>query len=72
MIKVLRLSLGVMELDKIRNKHIRGNVHVYQLEDKTREVRLKWFGHVQRKELEVRSEVENENGSTRHGEESNT
>ncbi|KAK3543130.1 hypothetical protein QTP70_011668 [Hemibagrus guttatus] len=49
-LKMLRFSLGVTRLDRIRNKYIRGTAHVGRLGDKVREARLRWFGHVQRRE----------------------
>ncbi|KAK3512706.1 hypothetical protein QTP70_023157 [Hemibagrus guttatus] len=49
-LKMLRFSLGVTRLDRIRNEYIRGTAHVGRLGDKVREARLRWFGHVQRKE----------------------
>ncbi|KAK3510925.1 hypothetical protein QTP70_027101 [Hemibagrus guttatus] len=49
-LKMLRLSLGVTRLDRIRNEYIRGTAHVGRLGDKVREARLRWFGHVQRRE----------------------
>ncbi|KAK3540940.1 hypothetical protein QTP86_006406 [Hemibagrus guttatus] len=49
-LKMLRFSLGVTRLDRIRNKFIRGTAHVVHLGDKVREARLRWFGHVQRRE----------------------
>ncbi|KAK3559897.1 hypothetical protein QTP86_026171 [Hemibagrus guttatus] len=51
-LKMLRFSLGVTRLDRIRNEYIRGTAHVGRLGDKVREARLKWFGHVQRRESE--------------------
>ncbi|KAK3570154.1 hypothetical protein QTP86_012696 [Hemibagrus guttatus] len=49
-LKMLRFSLGVTRLDRIRNEYIRGTAHVGRLGDKDREARLRWFGHVQRRE----------------------
>ncbi|KAK3538370.1 hypothetical protein QTP86_000563 [Hemibagrus guttatus] len=49
-LKMLRFSFGVTRLDKIRNEYIRGTAHVGRLGDKVREARLRWFGHVQRRE----------------------
>ncbi|KAK3572660.1 hypothetical protein QTP86_001628 [Hemibagrus guttatus] len=49
-LKMLRFSLGVTRLDRIRKEYIRGTAHVGRLEDKVRETRLRWFGHVQRRE----------------------
>ncbi|KAK3563728.1 hypothetical protein QTP86_034452 [Hemibagrus guttatus] len=51
-LKMLRFSLGVTRLDRIGNKYIRGTAHVGRLGDKVREARLRWFGHVQRRESE--------------------
>ncbi|KAK3541125.1 hypothetical protein QTP86_015736 [Hemibagrus guttatus] len=51
-LKMLRFSLGVTRLDRIRNEYIRGTAHVGRLRDKVRETRLRWFGHVQRRESE--------------------
>ncbi|KAK3534282.1 hypothetical protein QTP86_009755 [Hemibagrus guttatus] len=49
-LKMLRFSLGVTRLDRIRNEYIRRTAHVGRLGDKVREARLRWFGHVQRRE----------------------
>ncbi|KAK3560019.1 hypothetical protein QTP86_033818 [Hemibagrus guttatus] len=51
-LKMLRFSLGMTRLDRIRNEYIRGTAHVGRLGDKVREARLRWFGHVQRRESE--------------------
>ncbi|KAK3566076.1 hypothetical protein QTP86_025544 [Hemibagrus guttatus] len=51
-LKMLRFSLGVTRLDRIRNEYIRWTAHVGRLGDKVREDRLRWFGHVQRRESE--------------------
>ncbi|KAK3535526.1 hypothetical protein QTP70_016797 [Hemibagrus guttatus] len=51
-LKMLRFSLGVTRLDRIRNEYIRGTAHVGRLGDNVREARLRWFGHVQRRESE--------------------
>ena len=48
-LKMLRSSLGVKRLDKVRNGHIRGTAHVAKFGEKVREVRLRWFGHVLRR-----------------------
>ncbi|KAK3524760.1 hypothetical protein QTP86_002555 [Hemibagrus guttatus] len=49
-LKMLRFSLGVTRLDRIRNEYIRGTAHVGRLGDKVSEAILRWFGHVQRRE----------------------
>ncbi|KAK3522429.1 hypothetical protein QTP86_010639 [Hemibagrus guttatus] len=43
-LKMLRFSLGVTRLDRIRNEYIRGTAHVGHMGDKVREARLRWFG----------------------------
>ncbi|KAK3570388.1 hypothetical protein QTP86_019270, partial [Hemibagrus guttatus] len=53
-LKMLRFSLGVTRLDRIRNEYIRETAHVGRLGDKVREARLRWFGHVQRRERKGR------------------
>ncbi|KAK3549896.1 hypothetical protein QTP86_015522, partial [Hemibagrus guttatus] len=51
-LKMLRFPLGLTSLDRIRNEYIRGTAHVARLGNKVREARLRWFGHVQRRESE--------------------
>ena len=51
-LKMLRFSLGVTRMDKIKNEFIRGTAHVRQIGDKVREARLRWYGHVQRRNAE--------------------
>ncbi|KAI5093285.1 hypothetical protein C0J45_16423, partial [Silurus meridionalis] len=50
-LKLLWFSLGVTRMDKIRNEFIRGTAHVGRFGVKMREARLRWFGHVQRREM---------------------
>ncbi|KAI5628575.1 hypothetical protein C0J50_3065, partial [Silurus asotus] len=45
-LKMLRCSLLVITMDRIRNGFIRGTAHVGRFGD---EVRLRWFGHEQRR-----------------------
>ncbi|KAK3541729.1 hypothetical protein QTP86_002116 [Hemibagrus guttatus] len=52
-LKMLRFSLGVTRLDRIRNEYISGTAHVGRLGDKVREARLRWSGHVQRREIDL-------------------
>ena len=47
-LKMLRFSLGVTRMDKIKNEFIRGTAQVRQIGDKVREARLRWYGHMQR------------------------
>ena len=50
--KMLRLAMGVTRKDKIRNEYIRGTVKVERLGMKMRERRLRWYGHVMRRDQE--------------------
>ena len=50
---MLRFAMGVTRKDKIRSKHIRGTVKVERLGIKMRESRLRWYGHVMRRDKEV-------------------
>ena len=49
-LRMLRFSLGVTRNDRIENRYIRGTAHVRRLGEKLREGRLRWYGHVQRKD----------------------
>ena len=50
--KMLRFAMGVTRKDKIRNENIRSTVKVEQLGMKMREGRLRWYGHVMRRDQE--------------------
>ena len=50
--KMLRFAMEVTRKDKIRNEHIRSTVKVEQLGMKMREGRLRWYGHVMRRDQE--------------------
>ena len=39
-------------VDRIRNEYIRGTAHVRKLGEKVREARLRWFGHVLRRDID--------------------
>ena len=49
-LKKLRFSLGVTRLDNIRNEYIRGTAQVGKFGEKPREARLRWYGHLRRKD----------------------
>jgi len=44
---------GHTRLDKIRNEVIRGKIGVASIEDKIREARLHWFGHIRRRSMDT-------------------
>ena len=50
--KMLRFAMGVTRKDKIRNEHIRSTVKVERLGMKMREGRLRWYGHIMRRDQE--------------------
>ena len=47
---MIRWMCGVTRLDKIRNERIRGTTKVGEIAKKVQERRLKWYGHVMRRE----------------------
>ena len=49
-LKMLRFSLGVTRMDKIRKEYIRGTAQVGKFGEKTREARLRWYGHLRKKD----------------------
>ena len=51
-IKMLRFAMGVTRKDKIKNEYIRSTVKVEWLGMKMREGRLRWYGHVMRRDQE--------------------
>ena len=50
--RMLRWMSGVTKLDRIKNKIIRGTTKVGEISKKVQESRLKWYGHVLRREDE--------------------
>ena len=49
-LKMMRYSLGISRIDRIRNDLIRGTMKIGELKTKLREDRLRWYGHVVRRE----------------------
>ena len=50
--KMLRFAMEVTRKDKIRNEYIRSTVKIERLRMKMREGRLRWYGHVMRRDKE--------------------
>ena len=50
--RILRWMSGVTKMDRIRNERIRGTTKVGEISKKVQESRLKWYGHVSRREDE--------------------
>ena len=50
--KILRFAMEVTRKNKIRNEHIRSTAKVERLGMKMREGRLRWYGHVMRRDQE--------------------
>ena len=50
--RMLRWMSGVTRLDRIRNNGIRGTTKLGEISKKVQESRLKWYGHVLRREDE--------------------
>ena len=48
--KMLRFPLGVTIMYNIKNEYIRGTAQVGKFGEKTREARLRWYGHLRRKD----------------------
>jgi len=49
--RMIRWMCGYTKLDMIRNVVIRERVGVTPLEEKLRETRLRWFGHIKRRSV---------------------
>ena len=50
--KMLRWMCGVTRLDKISNEKIRGSTKVGEISKKVQERRMRWYGHVLRRDEE--------------------
>ncbi|XP_047994392.1 uncharacterized protein LOC125232681 [Leguminivora glycinivorella] len=48
--KMLRWAGGVTRLDKVRNEYVTGSFRVAPIVEKVMESRLRWYGHIQRRE----------------------
>ena len=50
--RMLRWTLGLTKLDRERNENVRERLGVEEISRKIRESRLRWFGHVERRDTE--------------------
>lgn len=50
--KMLRWSTGITMKDKVRSDATRGKMMVRRVGDKLREKRLRWFGHIERRNMD--------------------
>ena len=50
--RMLGWMSGVAKLDRIRNERIRGTTKLVEISKKVQESRLKWYGHILRREEE--------------------
>ena len=69
--KMLRFAMGVTRKDKIKNEYIRSTIKIEQLGMKMREGRLRWYGHVMRRDKVCRKK-DDRNGVTRKEEKRET
>ena len=60
-LKMVRWALGVTRKDKIRNEYVRGTAKIAKLGEKLRNVRLRWYGHVKRREEDYDFQINNLN-----------
>jgi len=51
--RMIRWICGHTRLDKLRNELIRNKIEVASIEDKMREVRLHWFGHINKRSMDA-------------------
>ena len=50
-LKMVRWALGVTRKDRIGSEYVRGTAKIAKLGDKLRNARLRWYGHVKRREV---------------------
>ena len=67
-LNMVRWTLRVTRKEKIRNEYVRGTAKIAKLGDKLRNARLRWYGHVKRREGEQRGEKDDGDGGARQKE----
>ena len=50
--RMLRWACGITLKDRVRNEHIRGSLKIAPVSMKIKESRLRWYGHLRRREDE--------------------
>ena len=50
--RMLRWQFGLTRRDKVRNEHVRGTLKIAPISNKVKENRLRWYGHIKRREAE--------------------
>ena len=50
-LKMVRWALSVTRKNKIKNEYVRGTAKIAELVDELRGTRLRWYGHVKRREV---------------------
>jgi len=51
--RMIRWMCGHIRIDKIRNEVIGGKIGVASIEDKIRDARLRWFGHISSRNMDA-------------------
>ena len=51
--RIIRWMCGHTRLDKIRNELITGRIEVKSIEDKIKDARLCWFGHIRKRDMDA-------------------
>ena len=49
-LKIVRWALGFTRKDNMKNEYVKGKAKIAKLGNKLRDTRLRWYGHVKRRE----------------------